>query len=174
MVSAEWDRIAQVSAPNPDPSDTAKLQRRHLRFGWWSLLAFLTLGIGLEGLHGFKVGWYLDVANEARRLSWTLSHAHGTLLALIHLAFAYTLGWRPAGGLQRQRVASGCLLGASVLLPGGFFLGGIVIYDGDPGLAILLVPVGGALLLAGVGATAWDLSRSGPGTSPPSSTASGS
>ena len=131
-------------------------------------MAFLTLGMGLEGLHGFKVGWYLDVANEARRLTWTLAHAHGTLLALIHLAFAHVLGWRPAGGLQRRRVASGCLLGASVLLPGGFFLGGIVIYDGDPGLAILLVPVGGALLLAGVGATAWDLSR------PPSSTASGS
>ncbi len=157
-----------MSAPNPDSSETSKLQRRHLRFGWWSLLAFLTLGMGLEGLHGFKVGWYLDVANEARRLTWTLAHAHGTLLALIHLAFAHVLGWRPAGGLQRRRVASGCLLGASVLLPGGFFLGGIVIYDGDPGLAILLVPVGGALLLAGVGATAWDLSR------PPSSTASGS
>ena len=153
-----------MSAPKPDPVEASLLERRHLRFGWWSLLVFLTLGVGLEGLHGFKVGWYLDVSNEARRLTWTLCHAHGTLLALIHLAFAYTIGGRRAGESRRRRVASRCLLGASVLLPGGFFLGGIVIYDGDPGLGILLVPIGGALLFAAVGATAWDLSRSGPTT----------
>ena len=67
------------------------LVRRHLLFGWWSLLVFLSLGLGLETLHGFKVGWYLDVANEARRLTWTLAHAHGTLLGLIHLGFAWSL-----------------------------------------------------------------------------------
>ena len=39
---------------------------------------------------------------------------------------------------------------ASILMPAGFFLGGLFIYSGDPGLGILLVPVGGALLLAAV------------------------
>ena len=62
-----------------------------MRFGWWSLLLFLTLGIVLEAMHGFKVGWHLDVGNEARRLLWTLAHAHGTLLALIHIGFALTV-----------------------------------------------------------------------------------
>ena len=36
----------------------------------------------------------------------------------------------------------------------GFLLGGIQIYGGDPGIGIVLVPLGGLLLLYGVGATA--------------------
>ena len=65
--------------PTPTAADTAAATylRRHLRFGWWSLLCFLTLGIVLESLHGFKVGWYLDAAHSTRRLMWTLAHAHG-------------------------------------------------------------------------------------------------
>ena len=64
---------------------------RHLRFGWWSLSAFLALGLLLETLHGFKVGWYLDVSHEARRLMFTLAHSHGTLLALVNIAAGLTL-----------------------------------------------------------------------------------
>ncbi|MFQ5556715.1 MAG: hypothetical protein ACE5GB_04305, partial [Acidimicrobiales bacterium] len=71
--------------------DTERFVQRHFRFGWWSLLLFLTLGIALETLHGLKIGWYLNVSNQTRRLLWTLSHAHGTLLALVHIAFAATL-----------------------------------------------------------------------------------
>ena len=41
-------------------------------------------------------------------------------------------------------------MAASVLLPGGFFLGGIAFYSGDPGLGVLLVPVGAVLLLTAV------------------------
>jgi hypothetical protein len=33
--------------------DPAALAQRHLRFGWWTLLLFLTLGLVLEALHGF-------------------------------------------------------------------------------------------------------------------------
>ena len=55
---------------------------RHLRFGWRSLFVFLVLGVVLETLHGFKLGWYLDVGAEMRRLMFTLAHAHGTLLAM--------------------------------------------------------------------------------------------
>ena len=55
--------------------------------------------------------------------------------------------------------ASWALLWAALLLPAGFFLGGVVIHDGDSGLGILLVPVGALLLLYGVGRVARDLAR---------------
>jgi hypothetical protein len=121
----------------------------HLRFGWWSLLAFLTLGFMLESLHALKVGWYLSVANETRRLMWTLAHAHGTLLALVNVAFGLTIQLRPSGGRRYYR-ASRFLLAASLLLPMGFFLGGIFVYGGDPGLGSLLVPVGSISLFIAV------------------------
>ncbi|MCA9634630.1 MAG: hypothetical protein KC420_01165 [Myxococcales bacterium] len=126
---------------------------RHLRAGWWALLIYLVLGFGLEALNGFKVGWYLDVDNETRRSMFRLAHAHGALLGLCNLALASTLG---SGRVVVGRVglASACLLAATVLLPGGFLLGGLVIYDGDPGLGIALVPIGALLLVIGVGLVA--------------------
>lgn len=124
--------------------------RRHLRFGWSALLGFLTLGILLEVLNGFKVGWYVDVAHETRRHLWTLAHAHGTLLALVNVVFALTLpslgSWSPG----RREFTSHCLLVASLLVPLGFLLGGAVVHAGDPGLGILLLPFGALLLLAAV------------------------
>ena len=122
--------------------------RRHLTFGWWSLLAFATAGLALEALHGFKVRSYLDVSNETRRLMWTLAHAHGALLAIVHVIFGLTVrGARELSGRNLRSISS-ALIGASVLLPGGFFLGGITFYSGDPGIGILAVPFGGVLLLA--------------------------
>ena len=121
--------------------------RRHLRFGWWSLVLFATLGLVLESLHGFKVGAYLDVSNDTRRLMWTLAHAHGTLLAAINILFGLTLRAAVPVVARRVRVASAGLIGAGILLPAGFFLGGVAFYGGDPGLGVLLVPVGGVLLL---------------------------
>ncbi len=127
---------------------------RHRRFGWWALLCFLTLGITLEALHGFKVGWYLDVSNSTRRLLWTLAHAHGVLLALVNLMFAVTLRAFPEVRGGWCRLASPCLLAANVLLPGGFFLGGLYVYAGDPGLGIVVAPLGSLLLFAAVLLTA--------------------
>ena len=123
---------------------------RHLRFGWWSLLVFATLGLLLESFHGFKVRAYLDVSNETRRLMWTLAHAHGTLVALVHIAFALTLRAVPDLDLRHPPLVSRALMGASMLLPGGFFLGGVQFYAGDPGLGVLLVPIGAALLLTAI------------------------
>jgi hypothetical protein len=124
--------------------------QRHLRFGWWSLLLFLSLGAVLEGLHGFKVGWYLDAGNDARRLMLTLAHAHGTLLALVHIVLAVTV--RSAGGAEATWIqrASPALIAASVLLPGGFFAGGVWTQAGDAGRGVLLVPVGALALCLGV------------------------
>ncbi len=132
------------------PSDASKLTSRHLQWGWWGLLVFLSLGIILEALHGFKVGAYLDVGNETRRLMWTLAHAHGTMLSLIHMAFALSLPHLSSMAQRKARRMSGCLIGASILMPGGFFLGGWVTYGGDPGLGIFLLPIGAFLLFMGV------------------------
>jgi hypothetical protein len=126
------------------------LLRRHLRFGWWSLAFFLVVGTSLEGMHALKVGYYLDASNTTRRLLWTLAHAHGALLGLIHIGFAATLGLGVALSARSARWASGCLAAASFLLPGGFAIGGWFATAGDPGLGVLLVPVGAAALLVSV------------------------
>src|SRR6266852_435449 len=92
---------------------------RNLRFGWWSLLIFLLFGGALETMHGFKIGWYLDVGNEARRLMFTLAHAHGTLLALVNIAAGLTA--RNVERLKFRSSVSFSLIWAGVLFPVGFF-----------------------------------------------------
>ena len=156
-----------MNATVPKPSGTAdssyttagedtvsRTMQRHLRFGWFSLLFFLTLGLVLEALHGFKVQAYLSVMNETRRLMWTLAHAHGTVLGVVNLGFAFSVGCTPLWSDRLRTIASYAFIAASVLMPGGFFLGGVWVYAGDPGLGILLVPVGGLLLFAAVLLTA--------------------
>ena len=140
-------------------SEPAALTRRHLRFGWWTLLFFLSLGLILEALHGFKAGFYLSASNETRRLMWTLAHAHGTLLGLINIAFAITIRAVPQWTAHSRGFASACMLGATVLMPAGFFLGGVNVHGGDPGLGILLLPVGGLLLVIAVLLTALGASK---------------
>ena len=111
----------------------------------------MTLGIVLETFHGLKVGWYLNDGNTTRRLMWTLAHTHGTLLGLLHIAFAVTvLAAFTSGVGRRTQVASSCLIGSGLCMPTGFFLGGVVIHQGDPGLGILLVPIGAVLLFVAV------------------------
>ena len=79
----------------PTASGAPDLVHRHVRVGWLALLVFLAGGIALEALHGFKVDAYLGVDNETRKHLWTLAHAHGTLLGLVNLAFAWTLTRAP-------------------------------------------------------------------------------
>lgn len=144
------------TASNPTAlDDGSRLVSRHLRFGWWSLVVFVGLGITLETLHGFKIVWYLGVGAETRRLMWTLAHSHGTLLSVLQIVFALTVPKLSAKTSSSQVRASMCLLGAGLLMPLGFFLGGLFCYSGDPGMGILLVPPGGLLLLIGVSSVAW-------------------
>jgi predicted GNAT family N-acyltransferase len=145
--------------PNPETPDPLVL--RHLRIGFFGLLAFLTLGIALEALHGFKVGLYLDVGSEARRLSLRLAHAHGTLLSLLHVIFGLTLGSRVSPPRDTAERAGRLLTAALVLLPGGFFLGGLFVHGGDPGIGVLLVPVGAVCLFAAVLLTARGIGHGG-------------
>ncbi|HVY69567.1 MAG TPA: hypothetical protein VHH73_06535 [Verrucomicrobiae bacterium] len=135
-------------------ADFQACARKHLRLGWWSLLVFLALGILLEALHGFKVGRYLNPSNATRRLMWTLAHAHGTLLGVVHVIFGVTVRQLPAWEARGRSIASVCLTGAGILLPAGFFLGGAVTYGGDPGLGVFLVPPGAFMLLTAVFLTA--------------------
>lgn len=126
------------------------IERRHLLVGWASLSGFISLGILLEVLHALKSGYLLDVHNETRRQMWTLAHAHGTLIGLINLALASGIARLPSWPEKSSLAASRAMLAGTILVPGGFFLGGLNVHAGDPGLGILLVPPGGLLLLGAV------------------------
>lgn len=127
---------------------TTDYSDRHLRLGWWWLFVFAGLGLVLETLHGFKVGAYLNVSNETRRLMWRLAHAHGTLLGAVNILLGLTLQNSSGSTFRDLRTISWLIIGASILLPVGFFLGGVQFYGGDPGLGVLVVPIGAVLLLA--------------------------
>jgi hypothetical protein len=141
-------------SPSTNDDDLTALRRdvarRHYVVGWSALLVFLSMGAFLEVLHGFKLGFYLDPDYRLRRELWTLAHAHGTLLGLIQIAFAAGLmhfGHWTAGGLK---LTSFFLLDAALLIPLGFFLGGLAPTEGDPWLGIVLVPIGALLLFIAV------------------------
>jgi hypothetical protein len=113
-----------------------------LRVGWLLLAVSIPFGVTLEALHAWKVQAYLG--NETRRELWRLAHAHGTLLGVVCLVFT-ALAERHVAESARQSSASLIALGA-VLMPVGFFLGGILNSEGDPSLGIALVPIGALLL----------------------------
>jgi hypothetical protein len=132
-----------------------RLMQRHLLFGWTLAATFVVLGLALELLHGFKIQWYLAVANDTRRLLWTLAHAHGVLLGVVNVVYALSLRNFPVRG-SRMSLVSALLIGGSLGLPGGFLLGGIVVHGGDPNLFIMLSPIGGALLVAALPMVAYN------------------
>ena len=147
------DQQVRTAPANPVPptanSNATPEERRHFKLGWWSLFVFVCLGILLEGLMAFRIGWYMDVNNDTRRLMLRLGHAHGTLLSLVNIAFAVTLA-RVTLSKASRLWASRFLVAATLLIPGGFILGGVQIYDADPGLGIVLLPAGAVLFLFGI------------------------
>jgi len=135
-----------------------RVVRRHFLFGWGLLASFLALGLVLEMLHGLKIQWYLSMANETRRLLWTLAHAHGVLLGLLNVVYALSLR-NFAVRSRRLNLVSGLLIGGSLALPSGFLLGGIIVHGGDPNAFIALSPVGGVLLVSAVPMAVYDFMR---------------
>jgi hypothetical protein len=117
--------------------------RKTVRAGWLLLAIALPFGVTLEALHAFKVQAYL--ASEMRREMWRLAHAHGTLLGMLCLVSA-ALAEAHIPEAIRPRVLAMIRWGA-VLMPLGFFLGGVLNSEGDPSLGILLVPPGALLLI---------------------------
>ncbi|HEX6837764.1 MAG TPA: hypothetical protein VF334_14390 [Polyangia bacterium] len=142
-------KAASSEKSNADAPDVEALTRRHLSWGWWSLAVFTTFGLLLEAAHGLKLGWYLDLSNATRRLSFTLGHAHGTLLGFVNLAFALSVSRTKMSAVAAAR-ASWAVRAATVLMPLGFILGGFGFYAGDPGLGIVLVPPAAAILVVGL------------------------
>ncbi len=120
--------------------------------GWFLLAIFLPLGMTLEALHALKLPVYLG--SPMRREMWTLAHAHGNLLGILCLVFA-SLGERAIPEAAARRTISIWLRVGAILMPLGFFLGGILNYEGDPSLGILLVPLGGLCLLHALLRAAW-------------------
>lgn len=160
----------QPVKPSQDSSAAAARIRHHMRVGWHGLLVFGALGTLLEILHAWKNPAYLGVGNEVRRLMWTLAHAHGIGLSLLHIGFAATLFVVFGEVRPRLSRASWLLDVSTLLMPLGFFLGGAVSYHGDPGIGVVLVPVGAVAFLAAVFFTAAELPatrQSPPPSGPP-------
>ena len=150
----------ETDASSVATPSSSGLGRRHLVVGWWGLLLFLFVGTVLEAMHAFKIGWYLNVGNDTRRLMFTLGHAHGTLLSVINIVFGLCLLQLSSLRMGRMALASRCLLAGTVLLPGGFLLGGVFTFGGDPGLGIFVVPAGAVLLIVAVLLVAMQVTRS--------------
>jgi hypothetical protein len=119
-----------------------------LRAGFIGLFVFAALGLVLEALHGFKIGFYLDVDSESRRLLWRLAHAHGGLLGLLNVGHALTVRAWPK---LADRATERSLLVALLLMPAGFFLGGLFARGADPGPAVGIAAAGAVALLFGLG-----------------------
>lgn len=146
------DSGGPVSEPQ-SPANTAALPadwcKQTLFQGWISIAVWMTFGLLLEGLLGYKTPVYL--LDDERRELFRLAHTHGTLLGLLLIAAALC-GQRFS--LDKLRVALHALRAGSVLMPLGFLLAGIWHYESDPGLAIWLVPPAALLLIFGVVAIA--------------------
>jgi hypothetical protein len=102
--------------------------------------------LALELMHAYKLATYLDAKHETRRLMWTLAHAHGVGLGLLHLGFVATLRACFRIATPALALASRLLAAATLLVPLGFFLGGVTTYESDPGGGVFLVPIGAVAL----------------------------
>jgi len=125
---------AQGQAANAAPAPEAGV---HARAGWTLLALGLAFGVTLEALEAFRVPWV--VADAWRNRLWSLAHFHADAMGLLNLVY------RP---YARGTAESRALAVGSALIPVGFVLGGLAHTEGDPGLGILLVPVGAALVVS--------------------------
>lgn len=107
--------------------------------------AGMALGLVLEGLIGYKTPSYLQ--DPLRRELFRLAHTHLALLGLLVALCALGLShWR----VNAPAAACRALLAGALLMPLGFFLGGVSHPEGDPGPGIWLAPAGALLVLYGL------------------------
>lgn len=125
-----------------------------LRQGWIGIACWMAVGLLLEGLLGYKAPGYLGDAQ--RRELFRLAHTHGALLSAVLVLAALTGGRFGAP----PRLARASLRIGSVMMPVGFLLAGLWHPEGDPGLAIWMVPPGALLAIFGVVAMALSLTSS--------------
>lgn len=111
--------------------------------GWVSIALWMSAGLLLEGLLGYKIPTYLN--DSERRELFRLAHTHGTFLGLVLIAAALCVH----RGANPPRAASLSLSVGSALMPLGFLLAGIWHPEGDPGPAIWIVPPSALLIIFG-------------------------
>jgi hypothetical protein len=114
---------------------------RLLRQGWASIAVWMSVGLLLEGLLGYKIPAYLN--DPQRRELFRLAHTHGTLLGILLVVAALVI----ARGVSVPPSAATALRSGAVLMPVGFFIAGIWHTESDPGLAVWLVPAGALLVI---------------------------
>jgi hypothetical protein len=129
--------------PDAAASEVSRRRRAHLRLGWLLLLVGVVAGVVVEGLLGFK--WAGLLGDPFRRELLRLAHFHAGLLGLVNLVYA---GFADPSGVSEavRQAASVALRWGTVCLPLGFLLGGLWHPEGDPGLGIVLVPLGAAAI----------------------------
>jgi hypothetical protein len=132
-------------------SPTARTRWALVRFGWTSLLVWTFAGLLLEAAHGFK--WAPFFASELTRLLLRLAHAHGVGLSLVTLLLSQVPERLFVGVPVRFAWVAALARLAAVTMPVGFAAGAIGHTEADPSPAILLVPLGAAALLCGLGVT---------------------
>ena len=123
---------------------------------WYSLAFWMTAGLFLEGLLAFRSPAYLQ--DPMRRELFRLAHAHGTVLNIVTLVATLYL---TKGLISPPRLALWSLRLGVIAMPLGFLLGGISHSETDPGLAVLLAPLGGLMIIFGVIAIAISSGRTG-------------
>jgi hypothetical protein len=139
------DKTDDTKSTTTATETAARWCRQALVQGWISIAVWMTFGLLLEGLVGYKTPAYL--LDDTRRELFRLAHAHGTLLGLILLAAALS---GQLFKLAPPRAAWISLRLGAVLMPIGFLLAGVWHYESDPGLGIWLVPPSALLLIFGV------------------------
>jgi len=128
------------------------------RVGWSSLLLWACVGLGLESAHGLKLASYLDDALTRELL--TLAHAHGVGLAIVSIVVG-ELGLARVPESRRSFVAS-CTVFAALAIPLAFALSSIGHPEGDPGIAIWIVPLGALALICALVVVAHAVWRADP------------
>ncbi len=110
-----------------------------------TLAVWMTFGLLLEGLLGYKIPAYLN--DNLRRELFRLAHTHGALLSIVLIVITVCAN---AGFIRPNTYAENALRIGSVMMPLGFLLGGIWHFESDPGYLILLAPLGGVIMIFGI------------------------
>jgi len=145
------DDVAVPDQPSSPQHSVDKVINRGLMIqGWAGTAIWMAVGLLLEGLLGYKSPSYLF--DQQRRELFRLAHSHGVLLNLLLIGAALCGPYTTL-----PRIANLALRIGSVLMPAGFLLAGIWHPEGDPGLAIWIVPPGALMLIFGAVVTAISL-----------------
>lgn len=132
---------AETGIGDPDPKRPSGIAVQ----AWFSLAFWLSFGLLLEGLIGFRSPAYLQDAT--RRELFRLAHAHGALLSILLLVvWLYLQGKH----ISPPNAALRSLQAGAILMPVGFLLGGAWHYESDPNALVFLAPLGGVMIIFGV------------------------